>query len=109
MSFLEMTPPPNLLACYPDLLACSKKPRYRWEYTMTWLALVALREIYGAVPDAVSQKVRKVFTAIEPQSGGYGRPVLLRTGPIIHPTARHTAMALLTRIHFIPELRPNES
>ena len=77
-------------------------------YTVTWLALVALNEIFGSVPDQILQRVRQGFVAIEPQAGGYGRPVLLRAGPAIHPTARHTAMALLTRMHFLPDYRPDE-
>jgi len=74
--------------------------------TVTWSVFVALREIFGRLPD--HPRLAAARTTIYQQradEGGYGTVTGWRTHHIL-PTCRHTATALLTFLQFSDSFSP---
>ena len=79
-------------------------------YTVSWSFLLALERLYGEVPPHIRAAVEKWFSENPPHNGSYG--TILRDGLTkrwrMDASSRHAAYALLIRLRYAPNYRPEE-
>jgi hypothetical protein len=79
-------------------------------YTATWSFLLALERLFGQIPAHVRRDLENWFEKHAPYGGAYGSPIPRGLGQQqrVDASARHTGYALLTRLRYLPDHRPDE-
>jgi hypothetical protein len=98
---------------FPNAQGRGFGPEVFGSYTITWSALRALEHALGDIPSTISALLLEIFQTNSATKGAYGRPLPEGalddpSSPDLLPSARHTAFALLTRMRYLKNFRPDD-